>query len=147
MAARFDQQKITRLVPALGSARADRELGHRWARHRLPESPYDRTPTRPTLGWMGHLPAPVIPNELGRQFARIANRLARLWDTPPACREYLDSLLLDRRGGRRGFPNAVLHELQTLSTYYRKLHPEAAPDVWDEVRERMRSDSARRGRF
>jgi hypothetical protein len=114
--------------------------------NRLPESPYDRAPTRSTLGWLQQLPLRVVPRQLARQYARIANRMARLWDTPAACREYLDGLLLDGRGARRGFPQEVLHELQVLSDHYCKLHPLVTQDVWEEVREYGRSASARRSR-
>jgi hypothetical protein len=115
---------------------------------RLPESPYDRTPTRPTVGWMRQLPPHVVPHELARQYARIANRLARLWDTPTPCREYLDSLLLDRRGGRRGFAPEVLKEIRTLSDHYCRQHPlpKSGNDIWEEVRERVRSRPIRHGR-
>jgi len=117
---------------------------HSWTGQRLPESPYDRTPTRATLGWMQQLPPRVVPLELARQFARITNRLARVWDTPAQCREYLENLLLDRRGKRRGFPPEAIDELRTLADYYWKLHPQTTHDVWDEVRER--AAPARRAR-
>jgi hypothetical protein len=114
--------------------------------NRLPESPYDRTPTRSTVGWMQQLPQRVVPRRLASRYARIANRLARLWDTPAACRAYLDSLLLDGRGGRRGFAPEVVNELHVLSDHYCKLHPLVTRDVWDDVRECARVASPRRGR-
>jgi len=67
--------------------------------------------------------------------------LAPLWDAPAVFRGYLDSLLLDRRG----FPREVLCEIQMLSDHYRRVHPPATPDVWDDVPERLKSVLARRG--
>jgi len=48
------------------------------------------------------------------RFLRIANELSRLWDGPEAD-HYIDSLLLDDRGDRMGFPIAVLDELMFLA--------------------------------
>jgi len=120
--------------------------GNPWTGQRLPESPYDRAPIRATLGWLQQLPPGVVPHELRQGYPRIANRLARLWDTPAACREYLDSLVLDRRGGRRGFAREVLQEIRALREHYwQQYPPEKTRDVWDDVREGQRP-LARRGR-
>jgi hypothetical protein len=54
------------------------------------------------------------PVALLQQFPRIANGLARMWGDKAALRQYLDELLIDRRGGRRGFPPEVHHELMML---------------------------------
>ena len=45
---------------------------HSWTGQRLPESPYDRTPTRATLGWMQQLP-PLLKKDLPRlaEFLRL----------------------------------------------------------------------------
>jgi hypothetical protein len=55
---------------------------------------------------------------LAAKFARIANLLCAAWDDPPACREYLAGLLVDKRGGRKGFPRAIRDEIQALNTHY-----------------------------
>ena len=92
------------------------------------------------MGWLRQLPPRVVPRELARQFPRIVNRLARFWDSPTACREYIDSLLISgRRGRRRGFPPEVQAQIFMLSEYYRKLHAPATRDVWDDVRDSTRS--------
>lgn len=57
-------------------------------------------------------------------------------------RDYLDGLLLDRRG----FPREVLCEIQMLSDQYRGLHAPVTPDVWDDVPGRAKSALALRGR-
>lgn len=51
---------------------------------------------------------------LERRFSRIAQELATRWQRDDID-AYLDSLLLDDRGNRRGFPAEVLEELMLLS--------------------------------
>jgi hypothetical protein len=52
------------------------------------------------------LPYAVRPIELASRFPRIANSIAELWRRVARCEEYLDSLLVDHRGDRTGFPAA-----------------------------------------
>ncbi len=84
-----------------------------------------------TRSWIASLPEPVRPHALAAQFARIANLLCIVWDDPSACKRCFYELLVDRRGGRRGFPMAVLRELNVLSAYYIAMH-----DAFDRSRER-----------
>jgi len=45
--------------------------------------------------------------------------------------EYLDDLLIDRRGGRQGFPFDVALEIAGLKDYYEtSIHP-TAQTAWD----------------
>jgi hypothetical protein len=74
-----------------------------------------------TLAWLDGLPSELRPCETALRFARIANRLAELWATPPLCLQYLDELCFDRRGGRQGFPPGVAAELLALKAH---LEPE-----------------------
>ena len=71
-----------------------------------------------TLRWVALLPPPVWPLTLLREFPRIANNLARAWPDSPSFAAYLDSLLHDRRGGRRGFPCDVQNELLRLRDFF-----------------------------
>jgi len=64
-----------------------------------------------TQRWAAALPDAVRPVELLRAYPRIANRLALACNDPKAIREVLNDVLIDRRGGRRGFPTSVLSEL------------------------------------
>jgi hypothetical protein len=61
---------------------------------------------------MPPLPEQVRPNALATRVARIANFICAVWDDPPACRQYLEELLVDRRGGRKGFAIGVLREFE-----------------------------------
>ena len=67
---------------------------------------------------MAELPANVRPRDLVVRFPHVANNLARVWHEPEKCREYFDSLVHDRRGGRRGFPPRVAFELTVLKQHH-----------------------------
>jgi hypothetical protein len=82
--------------------------------------------------WLAELPADVRPMECARRFPRIVNGIADLWRRVAQCEEYLDSLVVDLRGDRTGFPQAVAKELQTLRGYYADLHPQRG-SAWDFV--------------
>jgi hypothetical protein len=83
-----------------------------------------------TLRWLASLPEQVRPVELTRRYPRIANKIALLWRRVARCEEYLDELVVDRRGGRKGFPLAIAQELTALRRYYGVLHP-SGNSVWE----------------
>jgi len=92
--------------------------------------------TAATAVWLSQLPQPVRPTETASRFPHIANKLATLWQSPKACREYFDELLLDERGDRQGFPNCVAKELVALLYHYdTTVHP-APIGPWVKVRTR-----------
>lgn len=72
--------------------------------------------------WMTELPDAVRPRQLALRYARLANRIAELWEDPARCGRLLDELMTDRRGGRKGFPLAIASELATLHEHYYRLH-------------------------
>ena len=74
---------------------------------------------------------PFQPVALAKTYPRVANTLATLWARPDALRAHMNDLLVDTRGGRRGFPLDVLGELHGLSACYATLHPELS-ERWDE---------------
>jgi hypothetical protein len=85
-----------------------------------------------TVAWMNELPHTVRPTELARRFPRIANSIAELWGRIPRCEEYLDSMLIDQRGDRKGFSPPVAMELTALRAYYAELHP-SPQSAWEPV--------------
>ena len=91
-----------------------------------------------TLQWLAGLPENVRPGVLPVRFPRIANALARRWGSGTACRAYLDDLLIDKRGTRRGLPDEVADELATLKDYFETVLYPVPQTVWDEVAERRR---------
>ena len=74
-------------------------------------------PLRRTLHWFASLPPEVQPFVLLRRYARVANLVAAIWHDAKLFRTYTESLLVDRRGGRRGFPPNVRRELIVLQKY------------------------------
>lgn len=86
--------------------------------------------TDETSRWLVGLPAEVRPLALARKFPRIANSIADLWRRVARCEEYLDSLIVDLRGDRTGFPSDVAKELRVLRCHYADLHPQQG-SPWD----------------
>jgi hypothetical protein len=70
-----------------------------------------------TREWIERLPSEVRPVALMRQFARIGNLIAASWDDLTAFDKYMQSLLTDKRGNRKGFPPDVLAELVALNRH------------------------------
>jgi hypothetical protein len=86
-----------------------------------------------TFKWLASLPKGVRPMETARQYARIVNRISDLWAHCEFTRLYFQSLLIDRRGGRTGFPAAIKQELVALQQYYFE-HLSGLPAVlWNAV--------------
>jgi hypothetical protein len=70
-----------------------------------------------TARWAASLPVEIRPLALLQGLPRIANRIAHLWPDDASLRQYLDDLLIDRRGRRIGFPPEIHHELLQLRAY------------------------------
>jgi hypothetical protein len=88
-----------------------------------------------TFKWVAKLPQSVQPLALLRQFPRIANMMAGMWQDPQSCRAYLHDLLTDRRGTRKGFSPEIVQELVQLRVHYEHLHPPML-DVYKDVNKR-----------
>ncbi|HUN90678.1 MAG TPA: hypothetical protein VMU33_01370 [Burkholderiaceae bacterium] len=124
-----------------------------WTRRRLPVSSLENTLHLATRMWLVRLPRNHMPTRLAQFYPRVANRLARLWNSPPACIDYFDDLRIDRRGGRRGFPREVQQEIAALYGHYRDRyltylrHRDEPPSatIWENEpdRERRRPDPPR----
>lgn len=54
------------------------------------------------------------------EYPRICERIVQLWGTPE-CEGYLNSLIIDTRGNRKGFPPGVVEELLYLGRLARAL--------------------------
>jgi hypothetical protein len=84
---------------------------------RRPAVEADRTLSIETELWLLRLPPQLRPKALADDYPRIANRLARDW-SDAFLREFcFEDLLVDRRGGRRGFPPEVKAELLRLQRF------------------------------
>ena len=89
-----------------------------WDLVREPARDLDKRLSDEATQWMRQLPDFVCPRLLCDRHPRIANRLAALWWDAHACQRYLDSLILDIRGGRTGFVPAIRAELVKLDRFY-----------------------------
>jgi hypothetical protein len=87
---------------------------------------------------MDQLPLSVRPQHLAKEFPRITNALSRQWRAPEACLEYLDELLIDKRGDRRGFPLEILLELASLKGHFQTAVYPVPQTVWGEILIRSR---------
>ncbi|HVL56002.1 MAG TPA: hypothetical protein VM491_05830 [Burkholderiaceae bacterium] len=52
------------------------------------------------------------------RFPWVVQKIQRAWESPRAFDAVMDDLLIDQRGGRRGFPFEVLTELVDLRAWY-----------------------------
>ena len=85
-----------------------------WTRLRASPSAKDLSLSPLAQAWMAARPPGAAPQSLAQAYPRIVNRLALCWDDPKLALLVLDTLLSDKRGGRRGFPLDVNFELRTL---------------------------------
>ena len=68
--------------------------------------------------WMARLPGRVRPLQVGRQYPRIANRLAMIWADPQIAEIYFKDLIAPKREGRQGFPEEIISEINRLYLYF-----------------------------
>jgi hypothetical protein len=80
-----------------------------------------------TQKWLDALPHRVQPHALCEFYPRVANFVAAMWGDMESLRAYFDELLVDRRGGRKGFPREVFNNLRVLRDY----HAACAKGKWD----------------
>lgn len=88
-----------------------------------------------TIRWMAELPAHVRPVELGRSFPRIVNAIAAKWFDAVGCRDYMNGLQFDDRGGRQGFSFEVVQEISALRQHFEAIYPPDS-DVWQKAYDR-----------
>ena len=103
-----------------------------WSERRKPSAPTAEGLRTATLQWILKLPEHVQPRHLQVRYPRIANKLAAEWERVAVCESYLDSLITDKRGGRKGFPLQVAQEIAGLRDYYFRLHHKNLTP-WDHV--------------
>ena len=79
-----------------------------------------------TFRWVESFPDAVRPVALLQRFPRIANLLARAWNDSARLHRHFESLLIDHRRGRQGFPPEVYNELLTLRDLAEGRYPATA---------------------
>ena len=110
----FPFEVIRELVELLDHHRAQRARGSAPAPVRPQRSSEDNHLEPAAIELLETLPPHLRLPTLRGQFPRILNRVAAAWDDPNTFDETIDSLVIDRRGGRQGFPFEVLQELTDL---------------------------------
>ena len=101
------------------------------------QSQLARTPPakldKQTVKWLASLPPHARPTEVAVRFPHVANKFALLWPAPEQCSAYFEDLMLDKRGGRKGFPADVAFELAVLKNHHdfvaRRLQQDAGYDA------------------
>ena len=88
-----------------------------WPSLRRPVPPDTMMLNATAMRWLASLPAEARPLELCRCYPRIGNQLAALWSHPDGILAYLEDLLIDKRGDRRGFPGGIALELSRLQEH------------------------------
>ncbi|SOZ39933.1 hypothetical protein [Cupriavidus neocaledonicus] len=107
-----------------------------WSELRRAPSPEDAALSDVAMRWLLSLPAAARPLVLCRRYPRIGNQLAALAANPAALHAFLVELLIDKRGGRQGFPEGIALELSRLHEYVVQQLPGASeapgwPDLAD----------------
>jgi hypothetical protein len=87
-----------------------------WSKHRNPPPVEHLLPSSEV--WLDLLPSAAFPGALATHYPRIVNLIAMLWSHRIGCSAYFDELIIDRRGGRQGFPAAVKRDLLVLRDFW-----------------------------
>ncbi len=82
---------------------------------------------------LASLPASIRPARGCAQYPHAVEKLLLNWASPSDFRRILDSMMIDTRGGRQGFPFDVVTEFSELREYYdRYVHP-VSTSAWASV--------------
>ena len=114
--------------PRNGSAVAPQAREQDWMKRRKAQPATTLLPI--TIRWLVYLSPRLRPDTTSAAFPRIVNMLASLWSNTAAFKEYMNDLLVDRRGDRRGFPLEVLAELHRLHAHHEALKRDELA-AWD----------------
>jgi hypothetical protein len=105
----------TRALPDASTARQSGDPDRIFIAARRPGSDRPEPLTARSLSVLGSLrDDDMCVDILAERFPHVLNRLSAVWDSPNAVFALIGELLIDRRGGRRGFPEAALYELLAL---------------------------------
>lgn len=108
-----------------------------WSQSRAPLIDDDVVMQSHTHAWLRTIPNGLHPKHLCRHYPRIANRIAVNWEHLHVVDRLLTDLMVDHRGGRKGFSPRIRYEIERLYTLHAKrmtpqLRSQAAqrPDIW-----------------
>jgi hypothetical protein len=93
-----------------------------------------RTLSQPARRWLLSIPRRHRPRMLAQRYPHVVNKLTIMWGDRQLVEDYFADLIVDHRGGRRGFPSEVTAEILRLHGYFLGLmDPVLRPVVLDEV--------------
>jgi uncharacterized protein len=98
----------------------------------IPPLPPQVTAMHPNLQALLEAHGDRYPHALEARFKRILDKIAELWGTP-MLDAYFEDLLIDKRGGRQGFPSDVMRDIFFLNGLHEKLmraRQAQAEDIW-----------------
>ena len=113
-------QRTRSLLSGLIGYRDDLPKIGDWSHSRAPTVDDDRVMQSHTHAWLRGIPNGVHPTQLCRHYPRIANRIAVNWQHLHVVDRMLTDLMVDRRGGRLGFPPRIRQEIERLYGYHAK---------------------------
>jgi len=116
----FDYFRIrqARKLAAQARRRAAEVAARPSATSRAPESGTPDALTPAASAWLRALPMRLKPLQLCNAYQRVVNRIAGAWSDPALTDGVFNELLLDRRGGRKGFPPGIAAEILRLHAYH-----------------------------
>jgi hypothetical protein len=85
---------------------------------RAPPTDGDRVMLSATHVWLRRLPPRIHPKHLCRYHPHLANRLATCWGDRGRVERFVDDVLIDRRGGRKGLSARVKTELLCVERFH-----------------------------
>lgn len=88
-----------------------------WEEQRRKTTATDRALTGAAMDWVIGLPPALRPHATCEHFPRVINAIAESWQDAAYSLQVLEHMIKDYRGGRRGFPAAVLRELAGLHAH------------------------------
>jgi hypothetical protein len=103
---------------------------NRWQAQRRAFRHSDESLTGTARLWLRRLPANCRPLKLCARYPRVANRIAWCWPDPVTTEQVLEDLLVDHRGGRRGFPRPIELELRRLRSHNDQGRPGSSGEGW-----------------
>lgn len=98
-------------------------------RLRRTPAPHDETLTWAARAMLREL-RDQRPTALLMRYPRILNRIGDLWRSPAEVEAYIRELVFDPRGGRRGFPESVIRDVERIRRRNASRLPSGS-DPWD----------------
>jgi len=88
-----------------------------WEQRRRKPVATDKALAGSSLDWIISLPPELRPAELADRYPRVVNMISAAWNDIDRCVATLDELIVDHRGGRKGFSTEVDTALRALRRY------------------------------